>query len=46
MTCAEIAGLTSREPEITFEEKLVAIRDTLSDVASSDDGEDGDDEDE
>ena len=45
MTQAEIAGLTSREPEKTFEEMLVAIGDSLSDLASSDDGEDGDEED-
>jgi hypothetical protein len=44
MTHAEIAGLTSREPEQTFEEMLVAIGDRLSDHASSDDGEDGEDE--
>jgi len=45
MTHAEIAGLTSREPEKTFEEMLVAIGESLSDLASSDDGEDGEDED-
>jgi len=45
MTHAEIGGLTSREPEKTFEEMLVAIGDSLSDFASSDDGEDRDDED-
>jgi len=48
MTRAEIAGLTSREPDKTFEEMQVAIGDWLSDLASSDhgeDGEDGDDED-
>ena len=45
MTQAEIAGLTSREPKKTFEEMLVAIRDSLSDLASSDDGEDGEEED-
>jgi hypothetical protein len=45
MTHAEIAGLISREPEITFEKMLVAIRDSLSDLASSDDVEDGEDED-
>jgi len=44
MTQAEIAGLTSREPEKTFEEMLVAIGDSLSDRASSDDGEDGEEE--
>jgi len=38
-------GLTSREPEKTFEEMLVAIGDSLSDLASSDDGEDGAEED-
>jgi len=36
--------LTYCEPEKTFEEILVAIRDSLSGLASSDDGEDGDDE--
>jgi len=45
MMHAEIAGLTSREPEKTFEQMLVAIGDSLSDLASSDDGEDGEDED-
>jgi len=45
MTHAEIVGLTFREPEKTVEEMLVAIRDSLSDLASSDNGEDGDDED-
>jgi hypothetical protein len=41
---AEIAGLMSRDPEKTLNEMLVAIRDSLSDLASSDDGEDGEDE--
>ena len=41
MTHAEIAGLTSREPQKTSEEMLVAIGDSLSDLACSDDGEDG-----
>ena len=45
MTQAEITGLTSREPEKTFEEMLVAIGDSLSDLASSDHGEDGKQED-
>jgi len=45
MTQAEIVGLTFREPEETFEEMLVAIGDSLSDLASSDDGEDGEEED-
>jgi len=43
MKHAEIAGLMYREPGKTFEEMLVAIGDSLSDLASSDDGEDGDD---
>jgi hypothetical protein len=46
MMQAEIAVLTSREPEKPFEEMLVAIRNSLSDLASSDDGEDGEQEDE
>jgi hypothetical protein len=45
MTIPEITGLMSREPEKMFEEMLVAIRDGLSDLASSDDGEDGEAED-
>jgi len=45
MTQAEIAGLASRAPEKTFEVMLVAIGDSLSDLASSDDGEDGEEED-
>jgi hypothetical protein len=44
MNHAETAGLTPREPEKTFEEILVAIGDSLSDLASSDDGKDGEDE--
>jgi len=46
MTHAEIAGLTPREPQKTFEEMMAAIGDSLSDLASSDNGEDGEDEDE
>jgi hypothetical protein len=46
MMHTEIAGLTSREPEKTFEEMMAAIRDSLSDLVSSDNGEDGEDEDE
>ena len=42
---AENVGLTTREPEKTFEEMMVAIWDSLSNVASSGDGEDGEDED-
>jgi hypothetical protein len=45
MTQADIAGLTFRVPEKTFEEMLVAIGGSLSDLASSDDGEDGEEED-
>jgi len=45
VTIAEIAGLTFRESEMTFEEMLVAIGDSLSDLASSDAGEDWEDED-
>jgi hypothetical protein len=45
MTHAELAGLTSRKPEKTFEEILVAIGDSMSDLARSDDGEEGEDED-
>jgi hypothetical protein len=45
MPHAEIAGLTSSEPEKTFEEMLVVIGDSLSDLASSDDGEDGEEDD-
>jgi len=43
MLDAEIEGLTTREPEKTIQEILVAIGDSLSDVASSDDGEDMED---
>jgi len=46
MAHAEIAGLTTRESEKTFEEMMAATGDSLSDLASSDDGEDGEDEDE
>jgi len=42
----EKAGLTTREPEKTFEEMLNAIGDSLSDLASSDDEEDAEDEEE
>jgi len=45
MMYAELAGSTSRKRGKTFEEILVAIADSLSDLASSDDGEDGEDED-
>jgi hypothetical protein len=42
---SEIVGLTSRKPENTFQGMLVAIGDSLSDLACSDDGEDGEDKD-
>jgi hypothetical protein len=45
MPHAEIAGFTSREPEKTFEEMLVVIGDSLSDLARPDDGEDGEEAD-
>ena len=45
MAHAEIVELTSREPKMTFEEMMAAIGDSLSDLASSDDGQDGEDED-
>jgi len=45
MTHAELMGLTARKPEKTFEEMLVAIGDSLSDLASSNNGEDGEAED-
>jgi hypothetical protein len=45
MPHAEIVGLTSRESEKTFEEMLVAIGDSVSDLASSNNGEDEEDED-
>jgi len=45
MRNAEKAGLTTTKPETTFEEMLNAIRDSLSNLASSDDGEAGEDED-
>jgi len=46
MMHAEIAGSTLREPKITFEEMMAAIGDSLSDLACSDNGKDGEDEDE
>ena len=41
---AENSGLTTRELKITFHKMIVAIRDSLSNIASSDNGEDGEDE--
>jgi len=43
MRNAEMAGLTATTPETTFDEMLNAIGDSLSDLARSDDGEDGED---
>jgi len=42
---AENARLMNREPEMIFQEIMVAIRDSLSILASSDNGEDCEDED-
>jgi len=44
MKHAEIAGLTNREPANNFEKIMVAFGDSLSDLASSNDSEDGEDE--
>ena len=44
MSNVEKAGLTTRDPEKTFEEMLNAIGDSLSDLVSSNDEEDVDDE--
>jgi len=41
---AEQVGWATSKPETTFEEMLNAIGDSLSDLASSDDREDGEDE--
>jgi len=46
MSNVEKAGMTTREPEKTFEEMLNAIGDSLSDLASSNDEEDVEDEEE
>jgi len=40
----ENAGLTTREPQKLSHEMMVAIRDSLSHIPSSDDGENGEDE--
>jgi len=45
ITHDEFTGLTSRETEMTIEEMVVAIGNSLSDLPSSDDGEDVEDED-
>ena len=44
MTHAELAGLTTRKREMKFKEMLVAIGDNLIDLASSDNGEDGEEQ--
>ena len=41
---AENTRCTNREPEMTYQEMMVAIGDSLSDLSSSDDGKDGEDE--
>jgi len=46
MKNAEITGLMNKEPKKPFEVMMVAIADSLSDLASSDDGEDGEIEEE
>lgn len=43
MRSADISGLTARKPKKTFQKMLNAIGDSLSEVASSDHGEDGED---
>jgi len=45
MKHAELVGLTTREPERTFDEMIVAIGDSLSDLESCDDREDAEDKD-
>jgi hypothetical protein len=44
MKHAEIAELTNREPEKMFEEMMVVVGFSLSNLASSNNGEDGEDE--
>jgi hypothetical protein len=45
MSQAENVGLTNREPEKTYQDMMVAIGNSLSNLASSDDGDDGEEED-
>jgi len=45
MGTAENVRLMTREPKKTLEVMMVAFRDSLSNLASSDDGENGEDED-
>jgi len=44
MSNAEKAGSTNRKPEQTLQKMLIAMGDSLNDLASSDDAEDGEDE--
>jgi hypothetical protein len=44
MTTAETGGVTTGNPETTCEEMLNGIRDSLSNLASPDDEQDGEDE--
>jgi len=46
MRNADNAGLTTGEDEKNLEEMMIAVGDSLSDLATSDDEEDGDDDDE
>jgi len=46
MKHAEIAGLTNREPEKTSKEMMATVGNSLSDLASSDNGEDAEEEEE
>jgi len=43
MRHAEKLGSTTRKPEISFEEIFYAVGDSLSDLASFDDEQDGED---
>lgn len=45
MVSADIAGLTDTKTNNIFEELLIFIRDSLSDLCNSDNGENGDGED-
>jgi hypothetical protein len=43
MRKGENLGLMNMDPKKIYQEMMVAIRDSVSDLAGSDDGEDGDD---
>jgi len=45
MRKVEYLGLMNREPEQTFQKMMVAMGDSVSDLATSDNAEDGEDED-